>query len=578
MSALRNVLFISGGVRCAADLYLPSEATEPAPCVVMGHGGSGTKRMGLPAYAAKFARSGIAALAFDYRGFGASEGEPRQVIDVAAQRDDYRAALEYVRALPEIDPRRVGVWGTSLSGGHVLAVGATDPRIAAVVSQVPMIDGMHRGRTLRQRLNKEVAGRTLQFTVAALQDVLRARRGQAPYLVPVVAPPGQRAVFTEPDARTAFEALGGEAAGWRNELAPRFIFALPKYAPGTAEQLTMPLLMCLADHDLQASSRFAAGIAARAPYADIRHYPLGHFDVYLGTAFERISDAQVAFLRTHLLPTRRATAETAGDHGPALAGPQWSHAHDGGVPVDKRPTGRVRSLDSGPHREPHRAGLASRLNWLRAGVLGANDGIVSTAGLVVGVAGATTDREAILVAGLAGLVAGALSMAGGEYVSVSSQSDTEKAALALEQWELENLPAAELEELTTLYETKGLTRHLAYAVAQRLTENDALAAHAEVELGLNASTRTSPWHAAFSSMVAFAIGAVLPLAAISTPPLAWRLPVTMVAVTLSLLATGAVSARLGRAPMKPAILRVVGVGLLVMVITFSVGSAVGSVS
>jgi vacuolar iron transporter family protein len=238
---------------------------------------------------------------------------------------------------------------------------------------------------------------------------------------------------------------------------------------------------------------------------------------------------------------------------------------------------RKRPVDDPGHRVRHRGSLASRLNWLRAAVLGANDGIVSTAGLVVGVAGATVDRNTILIAGLAGLVAGALSMAGGEFVSVSTQSDTEKAALTLERWELDNLPAAELDELTALYEQRGLSHELAALVAQELTASDALAAHAEVELGLDATRRTSPWHAAFSSMVAFAVGAMLPLAAIIASSPDWRLPVTIGAVTLSLTVTGLVSARLGRAPVIPAILRVVGVGLLVMMTTFTVGSAVGGI-
>jgi hypothetical protein len=311
----REVFFDSAGVRCAADLYLPEEACGPVPCVVMGHGGSGTKRLGLPSYAEKFARGGVAAFVFDYRGFGASGGQPRQVIDVAAQREDYRAAIDHVRGLPEIDPRRVAVWGTSLSGGHVLAVAAADPGIAAVVSQVPMIDGMHRGRTLRQRLNREVATRTWQFVLAAVRDVLDAARGKPPRTVPVVAPPGQVAVFTEPEARETFEALGGEATGWRNELAPRFLFALPQYVRGTAERLSMPLLMCVADHDLQASSAFAARVAARAPHADLRLYPLGHFDVYTGEAFDQISDAQLAFLQTHLFsPNRRELPSRATRH------------------------------------------------------------------------------------------------------------------------------------------------------------------------------------------------------------------------------------------------------------------------
>ena len=190
------------------------------PCVVMGHGGSATKRLGLPAYAEKFTTAGLAVLAFDYRYFGASGGEPRQIIKVAEQQDDYRAAVRYMRGRDDIDPRRVALWGTSLSGGHVLAVAATDPDIAAVVSQVPLIDGWHRGRTLGQRLNWDVTWRTLQFTVAAVRDVIGAKLGQGPYLVPVVADSGEAAVFTEPEAKAAFEALGGEAVGWRNALAP----------------------------------------------------------------------------------------------------------------------------------------------------------------------------------------------------------------------------------------------------------------------------------------------------------------------------------------------------------------------
>lgn len=225
--------------------------------------------------------------------------------------------------------------------------------------------------------------------------------------------------------------------------------------------------------------------------------------------------------------------------------------------------------------EPHHDDLASRLNWLRAGVLGANDGIVSTAGLVVGVAGAQADRASIVIAGLAGLVAGALSMAGGEYVSVSSQSDTEQAALDLERWELENLPDDELEELTRIYEGKGLDRELAAQVATRLTERDALAAHAEAELGIDPEERTNPWHAAWSSMVAFAAGALLPLLAISLPPAGWRVPVTVLAVTAALALTGLVSARLGSSPVARAIRRNVGVGLLAMSVTFGVGSLVG---
>ncbi len=225
--------------------------------------------------------------------------------------------------------------------------------------------------------------------------------------------------------------------------------------------------------------------------------------------------------------------------------------------------------------EQHDEPVSGRLNWLRAGVLGANDGIVSTAGLVVGVAGATTDTQTLLLTGLAGLVAGSLSMAGGEYVSVSTQRDTERALLAKERWELRELPEQELEELTTIYELKGLDRRLAEQVAAQLTEHDALAAHAEVELGIDPDDLTSPWVAAWSSMGAFALGALLPLLAIVLPPAGVRIAVTVAASTAALVLTGVVSARLGGAPAGPAVRRNVTVGLLAMGLTYLVGSLIG---
>lgn len=301
MSVLEEVSFDSNGVSCAADVYLPAGARESLACVVMGHGGSATKRLGLPAYAEKFTKAGLAALAFDYRHFGSSGGEPRQVIDVAEQQDDYRAAVRYVRGREDIDPRRVALWGTSLSGGHVLAVAAADPAIAAVVSQVPLIDGWHRGRGLRERLDWDVTRRTLQFTVAAVRDVIGAKLGQRPYLVPVVGNSGGVAVFTEPEAKFAFEALGGEAVGWRNALAPRMLFALPRYRRGTAEKLQMPVLMCVGDRDLQASPKFAARVASRIKSVELHRYPAGHFDVYTGSLFEEISAVQTEFLCRHLM-------------------------------------------------------------------------------------------------------------------------------------------------------------------------------------------------------------------------------------------------------------------------------------
>ena len=191
-----------------------------------------------------------------------------------------------------------------------------------------------------------------------------------------------------------------------------------------------------------------------------------------------------------------------------------------------------------PRARPTTSDVAGRLNWLRAGVLGANDGIVSTAGLVIGVAAATADRGLVLTAGLAGLAAGAMSMAVGEYVSVSTQRDSEQALIAKEVRELREEPEAELAELAGIYAAKGLSPELSLEVARQLTAHDALGAHAEAELGIDPDNFTNPWQAAWASMAAFTVGALLPLLAIVLPPVGWRVPVTVVAVVLALVGTG----------------------------------------
>ena len=230
----------------------------------------------------------------------------------------------------------------------------------------------------------------------------------------------------------------------------------------------------------------------------------------------------------------------------------------------------------GGSREPHAASIGGRLNWLRAGVLGANDGIVSTASLVVGVAGATSDRGALVTAGIAGLFAGALSMAVGEYVSVSTQRDTERALLAKERGELADDPEGELRELAEIYEYKGLSPDVARQVARELTDRDALAAHAEVELRLDPDELTSPWQAGAASFVAFTVGALLPVLAIVLAPAGIRVAVTFVAVLIGLAVTGSLSAKLGGARRRPAIVRVMLGGALAMAITFGIGVLVGS--
>ncbi len=227
--------------------------------------------------------------------------------------------------------------------------------------------------------------------------------------------------------------------------------------------------------------------------------------------------------------------------------------------------------------EQHMGSVTGRLNWLRAGVLGANDGIVSIAGIVVGVAAATDDRSTILIAGIAGLLAGAFSMAAGEYVSVSTQRDTERALLDKERWELAHTPEAELDELTGMYEHKGISPDLARRVAVELTDHDALRAHAETELGIDPDHLTSAWQAAIASFVAFTVGALLPLLAITLPPTSARVPICFVAVVIALALTGTVSARLGDANAKRAAIRTVAGGALAMVVTYVVGHLIGGV-
>lgn len=226
--------------------------------------------------------------------------------------------------------------------------------------------------------------------------------------------------------------------------------------------------------------------------------------------------------------------------------------------------------------EPHRGDLAGRLNWLRAGVLGANDGIVSVASLVVGVAGATTDSAPLLAAGVAGLVGGAISMALGEYVSVSSQRDSQRALIAKERRELSDDPEAELAELAGIYEAKGLQPTTARRVAEELTAHDPLTAHLEAELGITEDAVVSPWAAAGASALAFTVGALLPLLAILLPPPEVRVPITFVVVLIALALTGFTSARIGGNPALRPTVRVVVGGALALAVTFAIGTLLGT--
>lgn len=221
--------------------------------------------------------------------------------------------------------------------------------------------------------------------------------------------------------------------------------------------------------------------------------------------------------------------------------------------------------------EPHGEGIAGRLNWLRAGVLGANDGIVSVAAIAVGVAAATPDFAAIIPATLAALIGGAISMALGEYVSVSSQRDSERALIAKEREELRTMPDVELDELTELYRAQGLSDATARKVAEELTAKDALRAHLAAELHIDQDDLVSPWRAAGASALAFLVGGILPFLTILLPEPV-RIPLTFIVVLVALAVTGALGARLGGSPMGRGTVRVVIGGAIALAATFAIGA------
>lgn len=294
----RETSFLSDGTRCAGRLYLASASVAHAqglPCVVMSHGASGTMSLGLDAYASRFADAGFAVFAFDYRHFGLSDGEPRQLISVGEQLEDLRSAVRFARNLPEVAADRVAIWGTSLSGGHVVAVGAADPTLAAVVAQVPWM-----GVDLRRADPRPVSA-TARLLLAALRDAVDARAGRPPVLLPVFGPAHAVTILGEPDDRAALDALVAAGPDWRNELAARSVLSLLLYRPGRrSRRLKMPLLVCIAESDVLTSVRLAARAAATAPRGELRRYASGHFDAYVGQAFEAMVADQIAFLGHHL--------------------------------------------------------------------------------------------------------------------------------------------------------------------------------------------------------------------------------------------------------------------------------------
>jgi dienelactone hydrolase len=263
-------------------------------CVVLAHGWTGVREQRLDAYAERFADAGLAALVFDYRHFGASEGEPRSLVDIRRQHADWRAAVAYVRELAGIDAERIALWGSSFSGGHVIEIAAADPRIAAVVAQVPFVDGL-------ANLPRLGARHALRLTLEGLRDQLGALAGRPPHMIASVGPPGSNAVMNSPDAEPGFRALNPPGFEWPNEAAARVMLRLGSYRPGRkVARVRCPLLFALAEDDVVTPSDLAEKAAARASRAEVRRYRGGHFDPYIGELFERVVADETEFLVRHL--------------------------------------------------------------------------------------------------------------------------------------------------------------------------------------------------------------------------------------------------------------------------------------
>lgn len=298
-----DLTFDSAGTTIAAWLYRPVDADAgPVPCVVMAHGFSATRRDGLEPFAERFADAGLGVLVFDYRGFGDSGGEPRQVISIAAQQEDYRAAIAAAAQVPWVDPSRIALFGSSFSGGHVVSVAADAPLVAAVVSQAPFADG-------RAQLRVVPPATAARATVDALRDVARAALGRPPLLIPAVGPTGSYAVMTAPEAEPGFGAIVGAGSHWRNAVAARVMLHVGLWRPiRDAARVRCPLLVCVCDRDATTPPEPAAQMALAAPHGELVRYPIGHFDIYVGEAFERAVADQVAFLQRVLTPSAAPVA------------------------------------------------------------------------------------------------------------------------------------------------------------------------------------------------------------------------------------------------------------------------------
>lgn len=291
----QDVTFISSATTCAAWFY-PSKAAQPGPVIVMAHGLGGVKEMRLDAYAEKFLDQGYSCLVFDYRHFGGSGGQPRQLLDIDLQLEDWTAAVAYARTLEGVDPEQVVLWGTSFGGGHVILTASRDPRLAAVIAQCPFTDGL-------ASLLAVSPLTSARLTARAVRNKVARRVGRAPVMVATSGAPGSLALMTAPDAEHGYLGLVPDGVAFENQVAASIGFDIGLHFPGrAAAKVTCPILFAVCETNSVAPAAATQRHARKAPRGEVRLYPEGHFDIYVGQAFEKVVDDQIAFL-THHVPT-----------------------------------------------------------------------------------------------------------------------------------------------------------------------------------------------------------------------------------------------------------------------------------
>ncbi len=285
-----EVRFASGGEECAAWLFRPPPTSSPAPCVVMASGLSCVRDQGLDLFAQRFADAGFLALAFDYRYFGDSGGEPRALVSAARQREDWRAAIEHARSLGGVDPDRIALWGFSLGGAHVQSLALAEPRIAAAICVAPVVDGV------RSLIHVGGPAHVARLGFAGARDALRALRGAEPYRLPAAGPPRSLAALNSPDSLPGFESVTAPGSRWRNELCARVALAPPYRLGRKTRRIACPILYCLVEDDDINPPDLGARAARGAPAGELRFYPGGHFDPFVGETHQRMVVDQVDFL------------------------------------------------------------------------------------------------------------------------------------------------------------------------------------------------------------------------------------------------------------------------------------------